>query len=144
MSDSNILKRIFGNNVPTQQPDQGGDTAVIERPATPPAIEAVKKEETAQPPMYAVLHNDDSTNFNFVVEVLREVFQMQGSRAQQIMMAAHNNGQATVAIYSKEIAEAKLEQATLKIARDGQGQNGRNREAPCQLRFSIEQETKGG
>jgi ATP-dependent Clp protease adaptor protein ClpS len=138
---SDILERIFGNNIPTGQPDQGGgDTTVIERPVTPPVEETSKKEETAQPPMYSVLlHNDDSTHFNFVVEVLREVFQMQDSRALQIMMAAHSNGQAVVAIYSKEVAESKLEQATVKIERDGQGQNGRNHRAPCELRFSMEQ-----
>jgi ATP-dependent Clp protease adaptor protein ClpS len=138
---SDILKRIFGNNTPEQDNGNGGDTAVIERP---PELAPVDEEKTAKPPMYAViLHNDNSTSFYFVVDVLREVFAMEGQRAQQIMMAAHNNGQAVVAIYSKEVAETKLEQTTAKIAKDGNGQNGRNPQAPCELRFSIEEESKG-
>lgn len=137
---SNIFKRIFGNNIPEQDNGQGGDTAVIERP---PELAPVDEEKTAKPPMYAViLHNDNSTSFYFVVDVLREVFAMEGQRAHQIMMAAHNHGQAVVAIYSKEVAETKLKQATAKIAKDGNGQNGHNPQAPCELRFSIE-ESKG-
>ena len=138
---SDIMKRIFGNNVPEQQDGDAGGTAVIEKP---PELAPVNDEKTTKPPMFAVLlHNDDSTSFMFVVDVLREVFAMEGERARQIMMAAHTSGKAVVAIYSKEIAETKLDQAMAKIKNEGLGQNGRNPDAACELRFTSEQETAG-
>ena len=138
---SDILKRIFGNNTPGQQDGDAGGTAVIERP---PELTPVNDEKTAKPPMFAVLlHNDDSTSFMFVVDVLREVFALEGERARQIMMAAHTSGKAVVAIYSREVAETKVEQAMAKITNEGGGHNGRNPDAPCELRFTSEQETAG-
>lgn len=120
-----------------------GSNVVIDRPPVlTPSVAVVNKP--ALPPMYAViLHNDESTNPNFVINVLREIFGLEGTRARDIMMAAHTGGKATVAIYSREVAEAKHEQTVLKIARDGAGQNAMNRDQPCALTFTVEQETAG-
>jgi ATP-dependent Clp protease adaptor protein ClpS len=121
--------------------DGDGGTTVIERP---PMLAPVDKdaEKTAKPPMFAVvLHNDSSTSPEFVVSVLNDVFGLNRQRATSIMMAAHTGGKATVAIYSREVAEAKCEQCRVKIARDGV--NAASPGSDCELTFTVVQETDG-
>ena len=69
-------------------------------------------EKTKKPAMYAVVvHNDDFTPREFVVDVLRICFQKSAEEASHIMLKAHTTGAGVVAIYSYEIAEAKTAQA---------------------------------
>lgn len=72
-----------------------------------------EKFEIKRPKRYKILlHNNDVTWPEAVVNVLRSVFQKQGRVAQDIMMHAHMHGQAIVeAPVTKEIGETKLEQA---------------------------------
>lgn len=141
---SDILKRILGNNVPEQDNGEGSDTAVIERP---PELAPVNDNKPATPPMYAVLlHNDNSTAPDFVVRILEGCFSVAGERAYKIMMAAHTGGQAVVKITSKDLAETQLAAAQAMIDAADPGQDFYSRRAPggrCELRFSVELETKG-
>jgi len=62
------------------------------------------------PPMYKViLHNDDYTTMEFVVEVLVSVFGKSLEKATQIMLNVHNKGKETCGIYPRQIAETKIE-----------------------------------
>jgi ATP-dependent Clp protease adaptor protein ClpS len=46
-----------------------------------------------------------------VVKVLQSVFRMGEPQAESIMMTAHQKGSAVVAVYTKEIAETKADEA---------------------------------
>jgi len=64
-----------------------------------------------RPPLYRVmLLNDDYTTMEFVVQVLQAVFHHSQEKAAQIMMHVHQKGAGICGIYSREIAESKVEQ----------------------------------
>lgn len=65
----------------------------------------------AQPPLYkVVLHNDDYTPMDFVIEVLQEFFSMDSEKAVQTMLAVHTQGKATCGVFTRDIAETKCHQ----------------------------------
>ena len=64
-----------------------------------------------EPSLYRVLiHNDDFTPMEFVVEVLESIFYMSRERATGAMLEAHIEGKATCGSYPRDLAETKLEQ----------------------------------
>ena len=69
-------------------------------------------EKKVQPPsMYKViLNNDDYTPMEFVVEVLCRFFNMDGEKANQVMLTVHYQGKAVCGVYTAEIAETKVMQ----------------------------------
>jgi ATP-dependent Clp protease adaptor protein ClpS len=68
------------------------------------------RDETKEPPMYKVLlHNDDYTSMEFVVEILMYVFKKSPESAANIMMNVHRKGIGVCGLYPYEIAETKVE-----------------------------------
>jgi len=64
-----------------------------------------------RPKRYKVLmHNDDYTTMEFVIEVLQIIFQKNKDQAEEIMLKIHNEGTAICGIYTYEIAETKIKQ----------------------------------
>lgn len=62
----------------------------------------------SEPTMYRVLlHNDDFTPMDFVVDILRNYFGKSGEESTKIMLEVHNKGVGLCGIYPKEIAETK-------------------------------------
>lgn len=64
--------------------------------------------ELEEPKMFKVLlHNDDYTSMDFVVEILTDVFHKNHAQAEQIMLQIHEKGKAVCGVYSFEVAETK-------------------------------------
>ena len=59
-----------------------------------------------------ILINDDFTPREFVVTVLKAEFRMTEDQALRVMMTAHRRGACVVAVYTKDVAEAKASNAT--------------------------------
>ncbi len=67
--------------------------------------------ELHEPQMFKVLlHNDDYTSMDFVVEVLIGIFHKTHAQAEQIMLQIHEKDKAICGVYSFEIAQTKAEQ----------------------------------
>jgi len=65
--------------------------------------------EVKEPTLYRVLlHNDDYTTMEFVVEILESVFAKARTEAVRIMMNVHTEGQGECGTYPFEIAETKV------------------------------------
>lgn len=85
------------------QEDEGGGGVAIES----------GRPKLKEPPRYAViLHNDDFTTMEFVVEVLQRFFHRTTEEAAQIMLRVHQTGRGVAGIYGYEIAETKVAQVT--------------------------------
>ena len=66
------------------------------------------KPKTKKPPMFdVILLNDDFTPMDFVVHVLKEIFNHTDQQAYEIMLKVHNEGEASCGIFSKDLAETK-------------------------------------
>lgn len=71
----------------------------------------IAEPKLKEPPRFSVLlHNDDYTTMEFVVEILQRFFQKTGEAATQIMLKIHHSGKAVAGIYSFDIAETKVTQ----------------------------------
>ncbi len=73
-------------------------------------VEAGREVTLAEPPLYKVLlHNDDYTTMDFVVEILRTVFHKSNEKAVRIMLNVHHQGIGLCGLYPREIAESKVD-----------------------------------
>ena len=74
---------------------------------------AVSRTRPRKPRLFKVLlHNDDFTTMDFVVEVLKRVFNKADDDAFRVMWAVHTQGVGCAGVYTYEIAEMKVEKVT--------------------------------
>lgn len=69
------------------------------------------KPQIKEPSLYQVaMLNDDFTPMEFVVDVLETFFGMDRVRATNVMLEVHTAGKAICGVYSKDVAETKVDQ----------------------------------
>jgi ATP-dependent Clp protease adaptor protein ClpS len=111
------LPRFQANSA--QQPVATGDDAGASPPDGDIAVQE-SKPELKKPPLYKViLLNDDYTPMEFVVEVLETFFRMNREQATQVMLTVHTRGKGVCGIYTRDIAETKMNQVN-QYAREHQ------------------------
>ena len=95
-----------------------------------PDIQFIEETDTELEPMYTVIiHNDDVTPMDFVVEVLKQIFFLGNDRAAEIMLVAHVKGTAYVQSLPHIEAEKRVQRAHQAAGMQG-----------YPLHFSIERE----
>jgi ATP-dependent Clp protease adaptor protein ClpS len=94
-------------------------TAAATAEAAQPEVHSSPVEKTAprektkpkrQPPYAVILHNDHFNGFDYVVSVLRKVFNYDRVKAHHLTMAAQTSGRSIVWSGVREVAELKADQ----------------------------------
>ena len=86
---------------PDKREDQDGEVATKQERK----VEKVRR--------YKVLfHNDDYTTMEFVVMVLMKFFHKSETEATHIMLSIHHRGFGVAGLYTRDVAETKVEQVT--------------------------------
>lgn len=81
----------------------------VEAPARP-QLEFIVATEI-EPPYRVLIHNDDVTPMDFVVAVLRSIFELSLERAEAVMLTAHYTGGAVVGTWPRDEALRRVDQA---------------------------------
>ena len=80
---------------------------------TAPGIAVEERTRVKEPKQYAViLHNDDYTTMEFVIDILKRFFKKNQAEAMDIMLKVHELGHGVAGIYGYEIAETKVAQVS--------------------------------
>ncbi|HMY21422.1 MAG TPA: ATP-dependent Clp protease adaptor ClpS [Polyangium sp.] len=86
-------------NDPSHREDFDGDVALQ------------PKRKLSKAPRYkVVLHNDNYTTQEFVVEILIKFFHRTETEATHIMLSVHYKGAGVAGVYTKDVAETKVDQ----------------------------------
>lgn len=66
-----------------------------------------------------VMHNDDFTTMEFVVDILIDIFKKSEAEAEVLMMKVHHEGKAVVGKYPYDIAQTKVSKAQRRAQAEG-------------------------
>jgi ATP-dependent Clp protease adaptor protein ClpS len=89
-------------------------------PETREGTDVESEKKVAEPPMYKVLlHNDDFTTREFVVEILMVIFNKSFEQAIQLMWYVHKNGVGLIDIFTFQVAETKIKQTAAMATEHG-------------------------
>ena len=89
----------MSNQDGSRAPDRDGELQVVER------------HKTQSPRRYnVVLHNDDYTTMQFVIDVLVRFFHKGPTEATRIMLHVHHKGFGVVGSFTRDVAETKASQ----------------------------------
>jgi ATP-dependent Clp protease adaptor protein ClpS len=101
-----------------------------QRTRTIPRITELPVSEPELEPQYRVIiHNDDVTPMDFVVNILERIFNVTGPAAVEIMYSAHFSGAAYVQTLPKSEAQSRIGKAHFAAGLEG-----------YPLRFTMEPE----
>lgn len=99
----------MGSHTPFRSEPSEPGTATVDDVTEKTATDSTVKK----PRLYKVLlHNDDYTTMEFVVEILMTIFKHPEPVATQIMLNVHHRGVGVAGIYPREIAETKIAKVT--------------------------------
>lgn len=77
-----------------------------------PDIQATTEEAVAlEPPWRVIVHNDDVTPFDFVINVLTSIFKLSAEIAEHVTLTAHVTGRAHVVTRPRREAETLVAKA---------------------------------
>jgi ATP-dependent Clp protease adaptor protein ClpS len=94
-----LLPPVAMPNDPSHREDFEGDIALQ------------PKRKLGKAKRYKVLlHNDNYTTQEFVVVVLMKFFHRTETEATHIMLSVHHKGQGVAGVYTKDVAETKVDQ----------------------------------
>jgi len=78
------------------------------------------EEQVSTPSLFKVLmHNDDYTTMEFVIEVLRGIFHKSSTEAEKIMLTIHFQGVGHCGTFPYAIAETKADQVRMRARKAG-------------------------
>lgn len=84
------------------------------------SVKEKNKTKIKTPKRYVVImHNDDFTPMDFVVDILMTIFHKEYEEAVSIMMSIHKGKRGIVGTYSYDIAKSKAEQAMTAAKAEG-------------------------
>jgi ATP-dependent Clp protease adaptor protein ClpS len=86
-------------NDPREREDRQGDVATEGRAK----LEKVRRYKV-------IFHNDNYTTMEFVVVVLMKFFHKSETEATHIMLSVHHKGHGVAGLYTKDVAESKVDQ----------------------------------
>ncbi|MBE6005324.1 MAG: ATP-dependent Clp protease adaptor ClpS [Lachnospiraceae bacterium] len=66
-----------------------------------------------------IMHNDDFTTMEFVVEVLVDIFHKSEAEAEALMMTVHKGGKAVIGCYPFDIVVSKVNAARMRAKAAG-------------------------
>lgn len=66
-----------------------------------------------------IMHNDDFTSMEFVVEILMDIFHKEEMEAERLMLMVHESGRASIGIYPYDIAVTKVQTAAARAKEAG-------------------------
>jgi ATP-dependent Clp protease adaptor protein ClpS len=79
-----------------------------------------ERRKAKRPRLYKVLlHNDDFTTMDFVIDVLVRYFHKTMAEATRIMLEVHHHGLGVAGIFTYEVAETKVAQVTAEARQEG-------------------------
>ena len=66
-----------------------------------------------------IMHNDDFTTMEFVVEILKDIFHKDEMEAERLMLMVHDCGKAAVGTYPYDLAASKVRFAAARAKAAG-------------------------
>lgn len=83
-------------------------------------VATLERTRTRSPRRFRVLlHNDDFTTMDFVVDVLVRHFHKTATEATQVMLEVHRKGFGIAGVYTRDVAETKVDQVTTDARDEG-------------------------
>ncbi len=97
-------------------PERGGEGG-----SRPDEDTLVRERQDVRPPRLwkVVLHNDDYTPMEFVVDVLVRHFRKTAEQAEQIMLLVHYAGRGVAGTYTRDVAETRVALVTADALAEG-------------------------
>lgn len=82
---------------------------MADKPRNLPEGDVKNDLEIREPKMYRViLHNDDYSTMDFVIEVLVSIFQKPAADATRIMLDVHQKGKGVCGVYTYDLAATRV------------------------------------
>ena len=96
------------SQLPDDDDSSGGNEGEDEREGS---VDTKERARTDKARRFKVLfHNDDYTTQEFVTRVLMKFFHKTETEATQVMLSVHHKGHGVAGVYSRDVAETKVDQ----------------------------------